>query len=130
MNYRGTVIEEILEKVHVLKKEVRILETKTEPVTIGHRTPWLTRWTLLTVEIPEEKADQVAEKLSNILEKEHPWYADYKNDQYHYITYRDKVFKIDLKKPTLYKDATRYGISLGIPDYQVDFAPEDKIWER
>jgi len=37
---------------------------------------------------------------------------------------------VDLKNPILYKDAKRYGISLGIPKYQVDFAPEDKVWER
>jgi putative transposase len=28
------------------------------------------------------------------------------------------------------RDAKAYGISVGIPEYQVDFAPEDKVWER
>ncbi len=83
-----------------------------------------------TIEISEEKADDVAKKLSADLESQHNWYADYKNDQYHYIIYKNKIFKVDLKNPILYKDAKQYGISLGIPEYQVDFAPEDKNWKR
>ncbi|KKU03863.1 MAG: hypothetical protein A2131_02410 [Candidatus Sungbacteria bacterium GWC2_49_10] len=129
MNYTGIIIEESLEDTSVLK-DVEILETKIEKVTEEHKTPWLTQWTLHTVEILEEKVDSVAGKLSKDLEREHTWYADYKNDEYHYIIYRGKIFKVDSKNPVLYKDAKQYGISLGIPDYQVDFAPDDKVWER
>ena len=48
----------------------------------------------------------------------------------YYIIFRDKVFYIDRKSKEQYDEAKRYGISLGIPEYQVDFAPDDKIWER
>ena len=129
MNYSGIIIEESLENTDVLK-DVRILSTKVEPITDGHKTPQLKQWTLHTIEIPEEKADEIAERLSADLEKEHGWYADYKNDRYHFIIYRGKVFKVDLHNPVLQKDARQYGVSLGIPEYQVDFAPDDKVWER
>lgn len=129
MNYKGVIIEESLDKKDVLK-DVVILDTKVEKVTEEHKTPWIKQWTLHTVEIPEIKADGIVEKLSADLEKEHNWYADFKNDEYHYIIYRDKVFKVDLNNPVLYKDAKKYGISVGIPEYQVDFALEDKVWER
>lgn len=129
MNYKGVIIEESLEKSDVLK-DVHIVSTKIEAVTESHKTPWIKKWTLLTVEIPEKKADEIAKKISADLDKHHNWYADYKNDKYHYIIYQRKIFKVDLKNPKLYKDAKEYGISLGIPEYQVDFAPEDKIWER
>jgi hypothetical protein len=72
----------------------------------------------------------VAEQLSQDLDKKHSWYADFKNDRYHYIVYRGRIFKVDLHNPVLYKDAKQFGISLGIPEYQVDFAPDDKAWER
>ena len=72
----------------------------------------------------------IADRLSVDLEKIHNWYADFKNEQYHYIIYRGKVFKVDLQNPILYKEAKQYGISLGIPEYQVDFVPEDPVWER
>lgn len=128
MNYKGVIIEESLERADVLK-DVKIISTKVEPVTEEHKTPWLKQWTLHTVEIPEERSDEIAEKLSADLEKEHNWYTDYKNDRYHYIIYRGKIFKVDLRNPVLYKEAKEYGISLGIPEYQVDFAPNDKVWE-
>ena len=131
MNYKGVIIEESLENKDVLQ-DVVILKTKIEPITEKHATPFLKQWTLHTVEISEEKADDVAKKLSGSLETKHmSWYADFNNDKCHYIVYSGgKVFKVDLKNPILYKDAKEYGISIGIPEYQVDFAPEDKVWER
>ena len=129
MNYQGVIIEESLEHTEILKK-IKILSTKVEPVTEKHKTPWILQWTLHTVEISERQADKVAEKLSNNLEEKHSWYADFKNDKYHYIIYRGKIFKIDLQNPELYKQARIYGIALGIPEYQVNFMPDNKVWER
>ncbi len=129
MNYKGTIIEESLDNLEVLK-EVKILSTEIEPVTERHRTPWIKQWTLYAVEIVEGKADQVADLISRSLDKEHSWYADYKNDMYHYIIYGNKIFKIDLSNPTIYQDARQYGISIGIPDYQVDFGLGDKTTSK
>ena len=130
MNYKGVIIAESLEDSSLLK-EVRILDTKVEPITPEHKTPWLKQWTLNTVEIPEDIAQIIAEKISQSFDRKHPdWYADYKNDKYHFIIFSGKIFKVDLANPVLYKDAKAYGISIGIPEYQVDFVPEDKTWER
>lgn len=41
-----------------------------------------------------------------------------------------KHLYIDQKSKEQYDEAKHYGISLGIPEYQVDFAPDDKIWEK
>ncbi len=129
MDYRGTVIEESLNDKSVIS-QLKIVSQEVEPVTERHKTPWIKQWTLDLVDVPESDADAIAEKLSKSLDKEYAWYTDYKNDKYHYIIYRDKVFKIDRENPFLYKEAKQYGISLNIPEYQVDFAPESKIWER
>lgn len=130
MNYKGLIIEESLKDTSALK-EVNITDTKVEPITPEHKTPWLKQWTLHTVEIPEEKVEQIAEKIRDSIETDHnAWYADFKNEQNHYIIYADKIFKVDLSNPIAYKDAKAHGISLRIPEYQVDFAPEDKVWER
>lgn len=72
----------------------------------------------------ENKAESVASKLSNALEKEHEWYADFKNKQFHYIIFRGKVFKVNRNIPSEYEKAKEYGVSLGIPDYQLDFSPD------
>lgn len=129
MDYKGVIIEESLENKDILK-DIKISETNVEEVVEEHKTPWIKQWTLHTVEIPENQVVSVAEKISKALDSEHNWYADFKNDTHHYIIFRDEVFYIDRKSEKQYDEAKRYGISLGIPDYQVDFAPDDKVWER
>ena len=129
MNYKGIIIEESLENKDILK-DVNILETKVEEVTEDHKTSWIKQWTLHTVEIQENQVASIAKKISKALDSQHSWYADFKNDTHHYIIFRDKVFYIDRNNKEQYNEAKRYGISLGIPEHQVDFAPDDKIWER
>lgn len=128
-NYTGVIIEESLENKEILKK-VKILETKVEPVTEKHQTPWLKQWTLYTIEIPEDKIDDIAEEISRTLDSKNAWYADFKNEDFHFIIFRDKVFKVNRTSKKQYEVATKYGISLGIPDYQVNFAPDVKERER
>jgi hypothetical protein len=128
-NFNGVIIEESLENKSVLQK-VKIVKTKIEKVTEEHKTPWIKQWTLHTVEIIENQADKIAEDLSKSLDSEHDWYADFKNNKFHYIIFRNKIFKVDRSKPEQYKAVTKYGLSLGIPDYQLDFSPHIKEWER
>ncbi len=123
MSYKGVIIEESLADKSCLK-DLKIVSTKIEQVTESHKTPWLEQWTLHTVEIDEDKAELVASQLSNALEKEHEWYADFKNKEYHYIIFKGKVFKVDRGSPIEYEKVKEYGVSLGIPDYQLDFSPD------
>ena len=129
MNYKGAIIEESLVDTSILKN-VAVLSTEVEQVTEEHKTPWVKQWTLHMVEVPEDKAEQIAEEISQALDPEHPWYADYKNDTVHFIIFKNKVFKIDRTKKEQYAEATSYGISIGIPEYQVDFAPNTVVWKR
>lgn len=122
-NYKGTIIEESLENKDVLKN-VNIISTKVEEVTEEHKTPWIKQWTLDTVEISENQADFIAQELSQSLDSKHNWYADFKNDNFHYIIFRNKVFKVDRLDKEQYNKVVKYGISLGIPDYQLDFSPD------
>ena len=128
-NFIGVIIEESLENREILKK-VKIIKTKVEKVTEKHKTPWIKQWTLHTVEIAENQADMVAKELCKSLDSQHAWYADFKNDNIHFILFRDKIFKINRIHKEQYEEATKYGLSLGIPKYQVDFSPQVKEWER
>src|SRR3972149_1550740 len=128
-NYTGVIIEESLEDKSVLQN-LKILETEIEPVTEDHKTPWIKQWTLRTVEVPEERAGEIAEKLSQALDSQHAWYADFKSDTTHFIIFRNKVFKIDRSSKEQYDAATAYGLTLGIPDYQLDFSPHIQQWQR
>ncbi len=122
MNYNGTIIEESLENTDVLK-DLKIISTKVKQVVEEHKTHWLKQWTLRKVEIPEDKAEEVANQISKSLDSDHggSWYADYKNDKWHFIIFKNKVFKVNRENIEEYQAAQDYGISLGIPEYQVDF---------
>ncbi len=131
MDFEGVIIEESLKDKSVLES-IEIKSTKVEKVTPGHKTPWIKQWTLHAVVIPENRVDQIAEEISKSLDYSQgtSWYADFKNDTSHYIIFQNKIFKIDRTKKEEYEEATTYGISLGIPEYQVDFAPNVVVWER
>ncbi|OGL32406.1 hypothetical protein A3E76_02575 [Candidatus Saccharibacteria bacterium RIFCSPHIGHO2_12_FULL_44_22] len=128
MNYTGVIIEESLKDKAVLS-QVKVTKTKVEPVTEHHKTPWLKQWTLHTFEISEDQAALVAEQLSKSLDNNY-WYADFKNNDYHFVIFPNKVFKVDRSKPKQYEPVVKHGLSLGIPDYQLDFSPAIKQWER
>ena len=130
MNFSGVIIEESLTDKSVLD-DVKIIKTEIEPVTDEHKTPWVKQWTLHDVEISADKAAEVAEKISKALDHGHNWYADFKTDKEHYVIYTDKVFHItDRADKAQYDEATAYGVSIGIPDYQVDFSPHITQWDR
>jgi hypothetical protein len=130
-DYRGTVIEESLGAKDVLKK-LKILSTKVEEATVKHKTPWLKRWTLHFVLMPESESWKVAEEISRSLDQGHSgsWYADFRNKTHHYIIFPGKIFFIDRDSKEQYDKAKSYGLSLGIPECQVYFHPEVKVWER
>ena len=81
--FTGVIIEESLENKEVLQK-VKRLSTKISPVTERHQTPRVKQWTLDTVEVLSENAENIAHELSLSLDSEHPWYADFKNATHHY----------------------------------------------
>lgn len=130
-NYRGVIIEESLKDLSVLRG-VRILATRVEQVTEKHQTPWLTKWTLHTVEVQREDAEKVAKQIRKSIDTAHAhsWYADFDDGKFHYIIFPDKIFKIDMQSEEQYAEAKAHGIVLGIPPYQVDFHPRDGKWER
>ena len=123
-NYTGVIIEESLENTDVLQR-LKVTASQIEPATERHKTPWLAQWTLRWVEIPENEAEDIAAALSRSLDSRHvgSWYADFRNATHHYIIFRDKVFFIDRRNGEQYQLAIRYGISLGIPEHQLDFRP-------
>ena len=123
----GDIIEESLADRSVLS-EVTILQTRVEPTTEYHRTPWLERWTIHRVAVPEERAAEVAERFSEALDAEHAhaWYADFKNEDIHYVAFTGKVFRVPRHSEGRYAEVVEYGVRLGMPRYQCDFSPTIK----
>jgi len=122
MNFKGIIIEESLEDKNILKN-LNILKTETEKVSSEDNTPWLKKWTLHTIEVGEDKAMDIAERIARAIDGKHAnsWYVDYKNEEYHFIIFKKKIFVVDRSKKEEYDEVKKYGLKLGIPDEQLDF---------
>ncbi len=120
MSYQGVIIEESLSDKSILSG-LNIVSTEVEDVTEEHATPWLEKWTLDTIEIPENEIDDVAERISKSFDNDHisNWYADFKNGEHHYIVFPGKVFKLDRTKKSDYEEMAKYGVQIGVPAYQI-----------
>lgn len=120
MNYKGVIIEESLTDVSIIK-ELEIISHDVEFITEKEGTPWLDRWTMDTVWIPEDKIIEYTEKLSELIDNTHcsDWYCDFKNDNYHYVVFSNKVFCLDRSKKEDYMKMQEYAIRLGLPKHQL-----------
>jgi len=92
MDFKGVIIEESLKDLSILK-DLKIIKTEIEKVTERHRTPWLSKWTCHKIEIPEEKINEICEKLQGSLDKEHEWYIELKNNRYEIMIFNDNIIK-------------------------------------
>lgn len=115
MDYIGTIVEESLSNLDILK-EIEITDQSIEKVSERDNTPWLDKWTIDTVKIKEDESEELANKLSKIIDTKHcnDWYCDFKNDKYHYVVFKDKVFKLKKGKKTDYETMQEYASKVGL----------------
>lgn len=126
--YSGCIIEESLTNKDVLK-EFMITRTNVEKVTEESNTPDLDVWTMHIVEIAEDKIESIVPLLSKSIDgsrKNGGWYTDLKSDDWHYIIFSGKAFKVDRSSSEQYEQAKEYGMSIGIPEYQLP----NKSWAK
>lgn len=126
--YSGCIIEESLTNKDVLKEFI-ITKTNVEKVTEESNTPDLDVWTMHIVEIDEDKIESIVPLLSKSIDgsrKNGGWYTDLKSDDWHYIIFSGKVFKVDRSSVEQYEQAKEYGMSIGIPEYQLP----NKSWAK
>lgn len=120
MNYKGVIIEESLVDTSIIQ-ELDIISHEVEMITEAEETPWLDRWTMDTVLIPEERIEEYAERLSKLIEVKHcgNWYCDFRNNKYHYVIFSNKVFCLDRTKKEDYGKMQEYALSIGLPKHQL-----------
>jgi len=120
MYYKGVIIEESLSNNEIVH-ELEIIETYIGETTVREATPWLDKWTLQTVIIPEDKIEMYSKRLSELIDKKHisTWYCDFRNNKYHYVIFSDKVFKLDRTSKKDYLEMRYYGKKIGIPANQL-----------
>ncbi|MFY9493441.1 MAG: DUF3850 domain-containing protein [Minisyncoccia bacterium] len=111
--YLGTIVEESLEDSRVLN-DFHILN-----VRITNNNNPAERWHLHKVEATLEQL----QKLSSVLKPER-WYAHFWSGDEMIVAFRDKTFIQKVSNRSTWEPAIQYGLSVGIPEEQLDFLTE------
>ncbi len=120
MSYKGVIIEESLVDISIIE-ELEVISHDVEMIKEEDETPWLDRWTMDTVLIPEEKIEEYAKRLSKLIDISHcsNWYCDFRNEKYHYVIFSNRIFCLDKTKKEDYKKMQEYAIGIGLPKHQL-----------
>ena len=101
MVFKGVIIEESLKDKSVLK-DLNIIKTKTEVVTNSHKTPWLKKWTIRTVEFDDKDEDIICEKLKKCIDDKHEWYIEIESNKWNILIFHDNIIKKRIFHPPSY----------------------------
>lgn len=120
MDYKGVIIKESLTDASIIK-ELKVLQKNVEKITEKENTPWLDKWTMYTVVIDKDKIDYYTKQLSKLIDNKHcdDWYCDFRNNEFHYVVFKGKVFKLNRKRKQDYLDMQNYAVKRGLPKHQL-----------
>ncbi len=116
----GLIIEESL-TANTIITELDLKVVRTEKWNVGERAAEFQPkiWHAIFVEGKDEKIDQIASKVSQIILPR--WYANISNATTEYIIFQGKIFKHIKGDRTDAAEAIEYGRSVGIPEHQLDW---------
>jgi hypothetical protein len=78
-------------------------------------------WTFLDFEAPEERADELAQALADVLEPEGGWYADFIVGDDHVVVFAGHVFRYRIGDKQARDEAIAWGRAAGTPELQLDW---------
>ena len=78
-------------------------------------------WTFVDFEAPDERADELAQALAGMLEREDGWWADFTVGDDHVVVFAAKVFRYRIGDAEGRNEAIRHGIAAGTPRHQLDW---------
>ncbi len=109
--FKGTIVLESLENAEVIRDFKILSLNETTDLNPADR------WHLYEVEATREQL----EKLSKVI-KPTKWYAHFWNVKREVIAvFRNKIFELNFDDKKSRERAIQYGISVGIPEEQLDF---------
>jgi hypothetical protein len=80
-----------------------------------------TAWTFIEFQTEDNRADELAEKLADILIADGGWYADFGVRDQHVVVFAGRVFRYRKGDEAGRAEATEYGLSAGCPADQLDW---------
>jgi len=107
--YKGIIIEESIED----NRTINGLEVVGIHIS-GQENPSET-WHLYTLKVNEEEIELLSKAIK------HGWYMHFWRDKKVRVIFKNKRFDFDYDDKATWKLAVEYGLSVGIPESQVDF---------
>jgi len=119
MNFTGLVLQESLKDKKVLDLATI---TKTETWDVKNAEGDQPKvWHAISVEGPEEDAQNVAQVLGQSL-KSPGWYTNLSTNKEVFVVFPDKVFRYTKGNKEKRNIAIKYGKKIGIPESQLDWS--------
>jgi len=79
-------------------------------------------WTLIEFQAADDRADELSRKLADVMIAEGGWYADFAVGGDHVVVFAGRVFRYRDGDEAGRAEATEYGLSVGCPADQLDWA--------
>lgn len=80
-----------------------------------------TTWTLISFEAEDDRADELAQQLADVLVADGGWWADFGVADDHVVVFAGKVFRYRAGDKSARAEVHRYGLSVGCPADQLDW---------
>lgn len=110
--YKGCFIRESLNDENILKKFRPIKIVTTDETTDSDR------WHIYYVNVIENEIKSLHQRLKE------GYYMHFWNDKNLIVLFKDRKFTLDINKKETWKACINYGLSIGIPEEQLDFKTE------
>ncbi len=78
-------------------------------------------WTFVNFEAPDERADELASVLAEMLLADDGWYADFRVGDDHVVVFSGRVFRYRVGDKAGRAEAEDYGRRAGTPEHQLDW---------
>ncbi len=108
-NYTGTIVSESLIDKSVLNS-LKVTRSEVSP-TLG--------WHLLTVEVSVEEIQNLSQNIES-----NKWYMHFWKGSNVIVVFKDKTFEFNYDDKESWNPVVEYGLSIGIPEEQLDFPIE------
>lgn len=78
-------------------------------------------WTIIEYEAADDRADELARQLADVLVADGGWYADFGVGTDHVVVFAGKVFRYRKGDKMARAEVHQYGLSVGCPADQLDW---------
>jgi hypothetical protein len=78
-------------------------------------------WTFVNFETPDDRADELASVLAEMLLPDDGWYADFRVGDDHVVVFSGRVFRYRVGDRAGRQEAVDYGRRAGTPEHQLDW---------